>query len=1090
VAPRKSKRTPRRPAKRKATRAAKAAPKPPRAGEGPLDAMPGGRKFWHQLFEHSPDSVFVVDRRHRIAYVNHGLAGRDGRRMLGADLCASLPTEHCGGVVEALDRVFRTGAPGGFEVPIPDRRNPTLVYEARLVPIRRAGRVAWVLITAVDVTEARRGARIQAATRLISEAAHTTPSLQALYGAIHGIVSELMTARNFYLALFDGELISFPYLVDEYDEAPAPKAPGRGLTEYVLRTGQPLLVTPEVMRELVERGEVELIGADSLDWLGVPLKTDDRTIGVLVVQSYTEGVRYSETDKHILQFVSTQVAMAIERKRGEAALRASEEQYRRLVEVAPELIAVHSEGRIVFMNPAGARLLGARDPAELLGRPVTDFVHPDSRPTVESRIQAMVRRGEHVPLIDEKFVRVDGSIVHVEVAATPLLYRDRPAIQVVVRDVSARVRAEAALRESEEKFRSFIESTTDWVWSIDPNGVHTYCNPAVVDILGYAPEELVGRSAFVFVHPDDREPVREQFALLAQERRGWRNLVIRWAHRDGSYRFLESSAVPIMGAGGALAGYRGVNRDISERVRAEEALRTSEVRLARAQAIAHLGIWELDLRDTADLDRNPLWWSDETYRIFGFEPGGVAVSNELFFRSVPPDDGARIHAAVAAALEGGEPYLVEHRIIRPDGQARVVREEASLVRDASGRPRRMMGTVLDVTEQRRLEAQLRQAQKMEAVGQLAGGIAHDFNNLLTTVLAANELLSAELPADQPHREDIETIRHAARRAADLTRSLLAFSRQQTLELRAVALDALLTDFVRLARRVLPEDVEVAAEVEAPDAVIRADAVAIEQVLMNLVTNARDAMPLGGKLRLVVARGTMDEAFVRTHGWGRPGAYVTLSVSDSGVGMDTETRRRVFEPFFTTKPVGEGTGLGLAMVYGLVKQHDGFVNVYSEPGQGTTIRLYFPVASEPAEPRPVPEPVELRGGSETIMLVEDDAFVRRTATRVLEKHGYTVVTANDGAEAIALLEEGAAAPDLVISDVVMPRASGPQLLEALRARGTPPRMLFTSGYTARDIHERGLLEADVPFLPKPWTIADLLRKVREALDRPPPAAGRA
>jgi PAS domain S-box-containing protein len=1027
----------------------------------------------------------VVDRERRIAYLNRPLPGRQVRRMLGTDLCDHLPVEHCDRMADVLAQVFRTAVPGRYELPVPDERGGVLLYEAHLIPVLRGRRVVLVLITATDVTERRRGEAIQAATRLISEAAHTSPTLEALFSAIHGIVSDLMPARNFYIALYDAssDLISFPYLVDEFDVAPPPKKPGRGLTDYVLRSGQPLLVTPGVMRELERRGDVELIGADSVDWLGVPLKTDGRTIGVLVVQSYTEGVRYSETDRSVLQFVSTQVAMTIERKRAEAALRASEEQYRRLVEVAPDLIAVHSEGKIVFMNPAGLRLLGARSPEDVVGKPVLDFVHPDSRPAVIERVRAMTQHGQAAPLLAERFLRLDGTPVHVEVAATPVLYRDRPAVQVVVHDIGERMRTEAALRESEEKFRSFIESTTDWVWSTDRDGVHTYSNPAVTRILGYTPEEVVGRSAFSIMHPDDRSQVEEQFAALAAEGRGWRNLVIRWRCRDGSHRFLESSAVPILGADGRLKGYRGVDRDITERVKAEEALRNSEVRLSQAQSIAHLGIWELDLTDLDDLDRNALWWWDETYRIFGYPPRQVAVTNELFFRAVHPDDAGRVRAALVEALRGGRPYLVEHRIVRPDGSQRVVREQATLEWDAQGRPLRMMGTVLDVTEQRRLEDQLRQAQKMEAVGQLAGGVAHDFNNLLTTILASHELLAAGLPADGPHREDLDTIRQAARRAAELTSSLLAFSRQQALELRALSLGALLSAFVRMARRVVPEDVEVVTHVETEESVVRADPIAVEQMLMNLVTNARDAMPGGGSLSIAVGRGALDEEHRRTHGWGKPGEYVILSVSDTGLGMDRETVQRIFEPFFTTKPVGQGTGLGMAMVYGLVKQHEGYVSVYSERGRGTTVRIYFPAVAEEASELSPPETSRPVGGRETILLVEDDASLRRTATRVLERHGYTVVTATDGFDALDVVQSRATPPDLIISDVVMPRASGPQLLAALRDRGAAPRMLFTSGYTARDVHDRALLEGDVPFLAKPWTIVDLLRKVREVLDQP-------
>jgi two-component system, cell cycle sensor histidine kinase and response regulator CckA len=383
-----------------------------------------------------------------------------------------------------------------------------------------------------------------------------------------------------------------------------------------------------------------------------------------------------------------------------------------------------------------------------------------------------------------------------------------------------------------------------------------------------------------------------------------------------------------------------------------------------------------------------------------------------------------------------------------------------------------------------LEAQLRQAQKMEAVGQLAGGVAHDFNNLLTAVLASGDLLRSALPADSPLAEDADAISRAARRGAELTQKLLAFSRRQPLELRTLSLGAVAEAFTRMARRVVPEDVEVALQVEAAEATIRADQGAVEQILMNLVTNARDAMPTGGKLRIEIGRRTLDQEHREAYGWGEPGEYVTLVVSDTGVGMDAETQRHIFEPFFTSKPTGQGTGLGMSTVYGLVKQQQGFVHVYSEVGHGTTVRVYFPAihgeVAEIAEPA-VPD---IHGGTETILLVEDNEAVRRAATRVLERFGYHVLTATDGSKALEIMTSGVPAPDLIISDVVMPGISGPQFLAQLREAGPVPKFLFTSGYTERDVHERTRLEPSMPFLAKPWTVSELLRKVRGVLDGPP------
>jgi len=301
-------------------------------------------------------------------------------------------------------------------------------------------------------------------------------------------------------------------------------------------------------------------------------------------------------------------------------------------------------------------------------------------------------------------------------------------------------------------------------------------------------------------------------------------------------------------------------------------------------------------------------------------------------------------------------------------------------------------------------------------------------------------------------------------------------------MRSVAVEPLVQEFLRMARRVVAEDVDVELAVEADGAAVVADPAALEQILMNLVTNARDAMPAGGRMRIEVGRVSLGEEDCRAYGQGTPGEYVVISVHDTGAGMDAETQRRMFEPFFTTKPVGKGTGLGMPIVYGLVKEHNGFVRTYSKVGRGTTVRVYLPAASE-SMPAPRPANAEARGGSETILLVEDDEALRRSGTRVLTRYGYTVITANDGREALEIVRSAAEPPDLIVSDVVMPHVGGPELLRALREAGVAAKVLFTSGYPVRDVHERTPLEPGVPFLAKPWTIQELVRRVREVLDAP-------
>ncbi len=422
---------------------------------------------------------------------------------------------------------------------------------------------------------------------------------------------------------------------------------------------------------------------------------------------------------------------------------------------------------------------------------------------------------------------------------------------------------------------------------------------------------------------------------------------------------------------------------------------------------------------------------------------------------------------------------------RKDGRPIPVRLSGRVLHDAAGSVAVFEGIVEDLTERQALEQRLRQAEKMEAVGQLAGGMAHDFNNLLTTILTTADLIGGELIGDSTIQNDLDTIKAATRRGSELIRKLLAFARRQRLDLQPVVLDALLQETAVVLRRLLPPDIEIRIEVDESDTAARADPVAVEQILITLATNARDAMPGSGTLTISAARAELTAAACAAQGWGEPGEYAVLSVADTGVGMEPDTLRHLFEPFFTTKPVDAGTGLGLAMVYGLVRQHDGFLDVRSTPGTGTTVRVLLP-AVEAAERRSAPEGgADQPRGTETILLAEDEDSLRRAATRVLEKHGYRVLEAANGADALELFGAHESEIALIVADVVMPTLSGPQLLRQLRQAGKNVRVLFTSGYTARDAQETKALDPGLPFLAKPWTISDLLRRVREVLDQPAP-----
>jgi PAS domain S-box-containing protein len=464
------------------------------------------------------------------------------------------------------------------------------------------------------------------------------------------------------------------------------------------------------------------------------------------------------------------------------------------------------------------------------------------------------------------------------------------------------------------------------------------------------------------------------------------------------------------------------------------------------------------------------------------ETEGAPLEGRRILDVVHPDTRGEAEARLGALRDGENLPLVEQRFIRLDGgTVQVEFAAAALVHD--GGPATLL-LVRDVTARRLLEEQFRRSQKLEAVGQLAGGVAHDFNNLLTVILGYCQLLRAEVEATHPFREELEEIHRAAESAARLTGQLLAFSRKQMSQPRLLDLNESLKGLDRMLRRLLPEDIRVSTVLAAGMAPVRVDPGHLEQVIMNLVVNARDAMPNGGHLTLETGNAILDDVYAATHDGVRPGRYAMIAVSDTGVGMEAETRRRAFEPFFTTKGPGRGTGLGLSTVYGIVKQAGGDVWLYSEPGHGTTFKIYLPAAGRAAEAATPPLLSDaVPGGSETILLVEDEDAVRKLAVHALRSRGYDVIEARNGQEALAAAGRHAGGMALVVSDVVMPHLGGPDLVERLRAARPELRALFMSGYTDNAMVRTDDPRRGVAFLGKPFTLDALVRKVRDILDAP-------
>jgi len=782
--------------------------------------------YLEQILENAPEAISIADPNLRVIRINGEFT-----RLFGFSVAETLGRPIAPLIVPP-DRYAETAWIGesvdkGKKISIETRRrrkDGSLVDVLLSVsPVLLNGRKIANYASYRDITEQKRTEELNAALYAIAARHQATEDLQQFYAAIHNIVGQLMNAKNFYIALYDPptQLLSFPYFVDEADEAPEPKRLGKGLTEYVIRTGEPLLATPAVFEELVQRGEAELIGAPSVDWLGVPLKYGTTCIGALVVQSYHEHIRFGERDREILKFVSQQLASAIEHKRYEEALRRSEARYRSLIlSAAYGIYRCTLDGRFLDVNPALITMLGYGSVEELL--------------QLEAKQEVFVNAQELQQLTGE--YRRTGNL----------------------------------------------------------NGVE-----------------------------------------------------VQWKRKDG---------------------------------------RVITVRLS-----------------------------------------GRAVTS--------PDEPEEVLELIAE----------------------------------------------DITDRRQLEEQFRQAQKMEAVGRLAGGVAHDFNNLLMVINGYTEVLLEQLEPGGSMHQKVQSIQQAADRAATLTRQLLAFSRKQLLELKVVDINTVIQDMERLLRPLIGENIELVTHLSSEAANTRADAGQLEQVIMNLVVNAKDAMPEGGKITLrsscvTVRQNLHEQRFIL------PGPYVVISVSDTGHGMDKETQSRIFEPFFTTKEKGKGTGLGLSTVYGIVKQSNGYVYPQSEPGSGTTFYIYLPRVEDSAEGEsPAKSQENEKGGCETVLLVEDEESVRELVRETLAMRGYKILEAENGEAGLRVAEICKEHIDILVTDVVMPGMGGRELASKLLLARPGISVLYLSGYTEDAVVHQGALGPGTAFLQKPFTLQNLAKKVRDVLN---------
>ncbi len=654
---------------------------------------------------------------------------------------------------------------------------------------------------------------------------------------------------------------------------------------------------------------------------------------------------------------------------------------------------------------------------------------------------------------------------------TSIVPHQLPAVPLVPPPSEVRFRrADDARRASEERYRTLFEYAPDGILIADRDGRYVDANASMCRMLGYSHDQLVGLQSADIVVPSEVPHIAPALAAIAATpdyQREW-----EFRRQDGS-SFCADVMATAMPDGNLMA----IIRDNTSRNLAHQAVRAADERMRFALRSARVGIWDMDFK-TGVLD-----WSEEMEAQYGLPPGGFGKTFEQFTAAIHPEDRTAVLETINHAISAGKDFSVLHRVIGKDGKTRWLSGAGRYVLDDNGKTTRGVGISQDVTERHSLESQFQHAQKLEAVGRLAGGVAHDFNNLLTVILGFCEILLEDVKPGDHCAFELSEIQKAGTRAAALTRQLLAFSRKELTEPKVLDLNDILTDMRPMLARLIKEDIRIVFGAEPALALARvmADRGQIEQIVLNLAVNAQDAMPQGGTLTIETANVHLDEHYASTHFDVKPGAYVALTVTDSGIGMPPEVLDRIFEPFFTTKGTGKGTGLGLASVHGIVNSNGGSVNVYSEVGHGSTFIVYLPQSTAADTVGELPAPAKSATGTETVLLVEDAEALRGLTMRLLERQGYTVIAAANATEAQRLFEWNPSIA-ILLTDVVMPGGSGPELSRQLTARRPGFKVIYMSGYTDEAIVQHGVLKPGVAFLHKPFTSQMLGCKIREALDQ--------
>ncbi|MGA1844912.1 MAG: PAS domain S-box protein [bacterium] len=764
-----------------------------------------------------------------------------------------------------------------------------------------------------------------------------------------------------------------------------------------------------------------------------------------------------------------------ERKKAENALRDSEAKFKALAEHSPNMIFINKQGRIVYANKKCEEIMGYK--REEFYAAAFDFyrlIAPEHRDTLKANFKHHMNE-EDVPPVEYGIITKKGKRIDAILTTKLIDYEKGRAILGIVTDISRLKEAEEALRDSEAKYRLLVETQTDLVVKLDCKGRFLFVSPSYCELFGKSEKELFGKQFLPMIHKQD-----QAITLRAMEKLHQPPHICSLEHRGttpGGWRWIAWAFKSVLDEHGTVIGIVGAGRDITERKQAEEDLSLSKTRQEYLLWANPAIIYTTKASD----GYAPTYVSENIFRQLGYTPKEFLFDPQFRFNHIHPEDLSMFMGNLEELLEK-EIIVQNYRFLHKDGTYRWLNDDCRLIRDEKGKPLEIVGSIIDITEQKCLEEQFHHAQRLDAVGRLAGGVAHDFNNLLQTIMGYCDFMLFGSEDTRQIHKDVEEIKKATVKAASLTRQLLAFSRKQSIEPSLLNLNSVINDLTKMLKRLIGEDIEFSTIMSSDLMNIKADQGNIEQIIMNLVVNARDAMPQGGRLCVKTENIMLEKRDCRDDPLARPGRFVCLSVEDTGTGIDSKVKAHIFEPFFSTKKKGEGTGLGLSTVYGIVKQHEGWIQVITEPGQGTTFRIFLPAIIERID-KTSGDDVDMEkyhGNGERILIVEDEIGVREMAKRALDNAGYAVYEASCVQEALNILQTEKGHFDLVLSDVVLPDQSGILLAEQIQSSNEGVKIILCSGYTDQRSQLQIIHSKGITFLQKPYSLTDLLKAIKSAL----------